>query len=323
MQNPGEPKKPDVSVIITTRNRAAILGRTLESLEKQDLSGVEWEIIVVDNDSSDDTLSQLEVWKERLPLIPRHEKKLGQNAARNNGLQIAQGGFFVFSDDDILFPTHWLKDIYSASQRWPDYAIFGGPIEPLFPEGTPDWMIDHPYASYAYGAFCPDYPEGPVEGNTVPFSGSLGIRARALEGMSFSEAVGPQEGKNYIMGSETELLRRLQSKGEKFCFVPTAKVQHIIREDQIQMGWLFRRHFKAARSQVYHSPDKDFTSARLWGVPRHLWRQLVIAKMRYGLSFLQSPRKRLEAGLHLHQIRGWMFAYREMGSKPLDSKSGK
>ncbi len=162
--NPASSQSPserlDLSVIVATRNRSAILRETLASLKRLDTEGLRWELIVVDNGSTDDTAQILEQARQRLPLSILREERLGQNYARNRGLENARGELLIFSDDDILFPANWLREYLEASRRWPECGIFGGPIEPVFPEGVPVWIREHPQAGFVFGRFHPERSEG-------------------------------------------------------------------------------------------------------------------------------------------------------------------
>jgi len=303
-------EKLDLSVIIATRNRSAILWETLNSLKHLDTRGLRWELIVVDNGSTDDTAQILEQARSRLPLAVFHEPRLGQNYARNKGLENARGELLIFSDDDILFPANWLQEYLETSRRWPECGIFGGPIEPVFPEGVPVWIREHPQAGFVFGRFNPNRSEGPFDNRTTPFGGNYAIRASILRGLQFDNTIGPRMGKNFVMGSETELLRRLLSQGVRVCYVPGAGVRHRIQENQTRLQWLLWRIFRAGRSEIRLSPDKDTNSPRLFGAPRHLWRKLAEAWLRYALGWLRGGRVRFETGLDLYRIRGWIYEYR-------------
>lgn len=101
-----------VSAIICTRNRAASLERTLQTMVKLDLEGIaEFELVVVDNGSSDATSSIIESFKADAP-FPVHyvsELRPGLSAARNSGLALASGALILFTDDDCLVPANWAQ----------------------------------------------------------------------------------------------------------------------------------------------------------------------------------------------------------------------
>lgn len=116
----------DISVIIPTHNRSDALNLTIENLAKQDFSGL-WEVIVVNNNSTDNTDEIVNEWKKRFPveLTLLHEPKPGPAAARNAGASIARGGYLLFMDNDVLAGPGLLSKHYEALIRNPDCWIVG------------------------------------------------------------------------------------------------------------------------------------------------------------------------------------------------------
>ncbi len=238
-----------VSVLIATRDRAESLERTLESLALQRAPGIVWELVVVDNGSRDDTQRVLDRFASALPLVVLSEPRAGKNRALNRALDDARGELLVFTDDDIVAESTWLAALVAASQRWPELSVLGGPIEPVFPPGTPDWVRapDFVLASEAFGAL-PRAAEGPID--RFPFGANLAIRARVFEEIRFDEAIGPGTAESYAQGSEYELLTRLHRRGERFVHVPDAEVRHVILPHQVELDWLYGRAERIGRGSA-------------------------------------------------------------------------
>ena len=118
----GKPLVP-ISVIIPTRNQAKFLKRCLTSLSKQ--SVYPQEIVVIDNDSSDETKKVIYFFKKKLPIRYFLEKKVGYVFARNKGLYESKGKIAVFLDSDCLPNKNWLKIIWSSHQKYKDSVIQG------------------------------------------------------------------------------------------------------------------------------------------------------------------------------------------------------
>ena len=120
-----------VSAIICTRNRAASLERTLQTTAKLDLAGlVAFELVVVDNGSSDATRSVVETFKADAPFPVRYVSELrpGLSAARNSGLTMAGGTLILFTDDDCLVPANWAQVAVDLLKREP-LQVIGGRVE--------------------------------------------------------------------------------------------------------------------------------------------------------------------------------------------------
>jgi len=305
-------RKIDVSVLIATRNRAKSLQRTLDHLKNQKLQGIGWEVIVVDNGSIDNTSSVLNRTIGQLPLVHIYEPILGKNRALNKGLDVARGGLIVLTDDDVIPQSTWIAALDSAAHRWPTYSIFGGQIVPQFPAKTPQWLKENDFAwsKNLFSTYVPSDKEGPVE--ILPVGPNLAIRAQIFLEERFREDVGPK-GKSYPVGGETELLERLSARGERFIYVPSASVGHVIREEQISLRWLLRRVFLCGRGGARRHPDR--TSRQLFGVPRYLWRRLLVELVRFATTVYRNDQVRFEKGKLMYITLGQIYEYRKIAKQ--------
>jgi glycosyltransferase involved in cell wall biosynthesis len=262
----------ELSVLIATRDRAASLARTLDSLVAQVLPGTDWELLVVDNGSRDDTQTVLGRFSPALPLVVLAEPRSGKNRALNHALGHARGRLLVFTDDDVIASPHWLRELAAAAERFPDASVFGGPIEPVFPPETPAWLRDPDFilASEAFGAMRKS-SEGYTE--ALPFGANLALRASVFEGLQFDEAVGPVAAASYPQGSEYELLVRLRQRGARFVHVPDAGVAHVILPHQVEVDWLLGRAERIGRGSARVKRKRVPRTALGW-VPlfANLWR---------------------------------------------------
>jgi glycosyltransferase involved in cell wall biosynthesis len=291
-----------LSVLIATRNRSEQLRQTLSHLVRQRLDGITLQVVVVDNGSTDSTPAVLETAKEQLPLVPLREPAPGKNRALNRALDEASGELIVFTDDDVLPAEDWLLNLASAANRWRDCSVIGGSIEPLFPESTPSWLEAHPLSVPAFCRFQPDLPEGPIA--LLPFGGNFAARSVALDGVHFSERIGPA-GSDYAMGSESDLLQRLKDRGGAIVYAPAATVRHVIRKEQVTNRWLFGRAFRFGRGERRREGVNP-AAAYLFGAPRYLWRMAASACLRYMVSIPRGRRQRFEAGWRWHYLRGFI-----------------
>jgi glycosyltransferase involved in cell wall biosynthesis len=128
-----------LSVILPTRNRAPLLDDCLASLARQTLATELFELLVVDNGSSDDTARVAQRHADRLPLHYLAEPEAGLHAARHTGLREARADILVFGDDDIVADAGWLASIDEAF-RDPEVVLVGGNNRPLFDGPPPPWL---------------------------------------------------------------------------------------------------------------------------------------------------------------------------------------
>lgn len=292
------PGECDLSVLVATRDRASSLASTLASLTASDTAGLDWEILVVDNGSSDETPAVLADFASRLPLVGLAEPRAGKNRALNRALERARGRLLVFTDDDVVVAPRWLAAFARAAGRWPAAGGFGGPIEPRFPPGTPGWIAapDFVLASEAFGRRSRQ-PEGPTA--ALPFGANLALRAALFEGLRFDEAVGPVAGASYAQGSEWALLTRLRAQGVGFVHVPDAAVVHRILPHQVEVEWLLGRAERIGRGSARIKRKRVPRSPLGWlGLYGRLW--LARLRARRARTLPEPDRFRIA-----HRVRYW------------------
>ncbi len=292
----------DLSVLLATHNRADSLERVLEGLHRQRLpKGLAWEVIVVQSACTDATPDVLRRWSDRLPLVSLAEAAPGKYVAMNRGLARARGALLVFTDDDIVPSDDWLAALTAAAARWPGHDIFGGVVVPRYPPGTPAWMTEPPYAGVAFAHFDPGGDEGPS--SQTPFGPNMAVRRGRFTDLRYREDLGPK-GRSYPIGGETELLRRLVAAGARTVQVPAARVEHVIRPEQVTEEYLRTRAHNYGRGQARLTEPPPGTP-RLLGAPRDLWRELASAHLRRARTALsRDPVARRRARWHLEVVRG-------------------
>lgn len=312
---PPIPGDLDVSVIIATRNRAGLLKETLERLARQEVGGVAWEVIVVDNGSTDGTAAVIRSAEGRLPLAALQEPRPGKNRAMNRALEFARGRLLIFSDDDVIPDDRWVAAMAAAADRWREYGIFGGPVLLAFPPGTQAWLEECATHGAGLPRFVHDQAEGPLA--VAPFGPNYAIRRAVMEGLRFDETIGPRPGGGFSMGSETELLHRLmRARGVEAVYVPTALVHHVVQAAQLT-GWsLLRRSFRFGRGAVRLGWDRQVvrTGRPFLGAPRFLWRMVAEAGGRYARSLPVGRCTSLPAGLRFAYLLGCLHEYRSRGA---------
>ena len=233
-----------MTVLLATRNRAESLGRMLEGLVGVHAPPGGWKLVIADNGSNDGTPQVLDRYVGRLPLSVVREPLAGKNRALNRALSLAEGDLIVFTDDDVIPDPDWLVRLHEAAVAQPEAEVFGGTIIPLWPGSRPafasesavDFGLLFAQKRRSTGWCKPEEIYGP----------NMAVRARMLEdGFAFSEAVGPnQSQRSYVMGGEFDLLRRLSEAGFRAWFVAEARVQHIIRPEQLTEDWILERYYR-------------------------------------------------------------------------------
>jgi len=304
----------DLSLIIATRNRGGLLAETLARIGRQEVGDLAWEVIVVDNGSTDDTHAVLRAAEASLPLVALHEPRPGKNCAMNRALEVARGRLLVFTDDDVEPAPGWLAELVAAAGRWPDHGIFGGTVLPAYPVGAPAWLTACATERANIPIFVHARPEGPID--LAPFGGNYAVRRAELAGLRFDETIGPAPSRGYTMGSETELLLRLMRQGVGVIYVPGASVVHVVQPAQLTTGALLRRAFRSGRSAVRLGWDIEVVRPgrrQILGAPRYLWRMTAQACFRCAVRLPAGRRASLREGLRVAYLLGCLHEYRSRG----------
>lgn len=309
-------------MVLASHNRADSLAATLEQLARQQVFDVEWRVLAVDNASHDETPAVLAHFEgdSHLPLEALHEPRAGKPRALNRALDRIDEGLVVFIDDDVDLGPHWLQAYADAAARWPNYAIFGGPILPVFPHDAPAWVQDERYVrqSPMFARYAPREDEGLT--TDIPLGPNMAIRRAAIADHRFDERLGPG-GSEGLMGDETEFEIRLARLGHTpFVFVPEAVARHRVRHEQMTVAAVWKRAYLWGRSMAL-TEGMSRRGVRLRGVPLRYWFGALRAFLRYAPFFFGPRHFRLKYGwqwqVRAGRLRGYLDS-RDNAPEPID-----
>ena len=274
------------SVVIATYNRASDLRETLASLAGLRPSD-SWEVIVVDNNSTDGTRAVVSEAAPGFP-APLHyvfESAQGRSPALNAGIRRAIGDVVVTTDDDVRVAHDWLDRAGEALDRLQcDYV--GGRVLPIWGGPRPAWLPDRGGRHWAVIALL-DYGDQPIEfGARVPLGVNMAFRRSAFDRAGFFD---PHTGRKAgtLLGQEVrEWCIRARAAGLRGFYAPDLALQHIIPASRLNKRY-FRRWFYwrgISRARLYEkagldmeAPERtaiDFrTVPHVAGVPRYLYRK--------------------------------------------------
>jgi glycosyltransferase involved in cell wall biosynthesis len=234
-----------ITVAIQTYNRSAILAETLKSL--CDLccpEATEYEILVVDNSSTDGTPQVIQEYRH--VLAPRlrsvFEPRQGLSHARNRALQEAKGDIVSFIDDDVIVHPDWLKAVAAAFEEHAA-AVVGGRSYLIFQSERPAWLPE-PYEFYLSRL---DYGDRVIVGTDRDLYGlNFSVRRdMALQVGGFNPDLGRCGLVSFHSGEESDLLRRIRACGGAVVYEPRAIVGHIVLPERLTRKWFLRRAFAA------------------------------------------------------------------------------
>jgi glycosyltransferase involved in cell wall biosynthesis len=261
-----------VTVAICTWNRCALLQQTLEQMTRLIVPAeLRWEVLVVNNRSTDATADTVRAFAGRLPIRMVDEPQAGLSHARNRALEASDADLLLFTDDDVMVEPSWLTAFVEAAARHPDAAGFGGPIAPWFRDPIDPIIVEaFPIVASGFCGLDHGEPERALAPTDEIYGACMGFRRARLGGLAFDPTLGPVESTGRV-GDETDFLTRLRARGEQVIWVPTMRLQHYVDPKRATMGYLRRYHDQKGQLWVRNLGVPEGT--RFLGAPRWLWRK--------------------------------------------------
>ncbi len=293
--------QPVISVVICTHNRDRYLGTALDSVLKQDFE--DYEIVVVDNASTDQTRQVVEqrLAHERLRYV--YEPKLGLNVARNRGAQETTGSIIAYFDDDAIAPPAWLQAIHSAFQSHEKVGVAGGKVTLIWPEGytQPQWLS--PSLAGNLGAY--DLGESMVNitnpGDT-PRGLNYAIRRTVLEAVGNFQLNLDRVGKNLLSHGELYMTEVVLKAGWQVMYLPEAEVGHQVASERLKQSWYFRRGWWQGISECYR--EQIAGSAGWQQLPRGAER--LIRGLYNAVKYISDPARRFDNLIYAYGQLGYL-----------------
>lgn len=300
----------NITVILCTHNRCGSLAKALESVAASALpSSVEWEVLVVDNNSPDQTRDVVEDYCRRFPGRFRYlcEPQQGKSHALNAGIREARGEILAFIDDDVVVESAWLQNLTAPLQEG-GWAGAGGRILPAQIFSPPRWLaLDGPYSlgGALYAHF--DLGDKPRELDRAPFGTNMAFRKRLFEKYGgFRTDLGPGPSREIPRFNEdTEFGRRLMKAGERLRYEPTAVVYHMVQPSRVRKDYFLTWWFDYGRSGIREGGKRP----DIWGIPRPYLSLLkagaLLAARTLGWVLICNPQRRFHSKCLVWMTAGW------------------
>lgn len=256
-----------ITVILVTYNRCQSLAKALESVAASRLpESIEWEVLVVDNNSSDQTPRIVAEFSQRYPGSFRYlfEPNPGKSHGLNAGIRAARGDILAFIDDDVTAEATWLQNL-TAILHSGEWAGAGGRILLERNFSPPRWLsLDGPYnMSGMLAGF--DLGEKACKLDEPPYGTNMAFRKEIFEKYGdFRTDLGPRPGSE-IRNEDTEFGRRLMAAGERLWYEPSAVVYHPVPPERLTRKYLLGWWFDYGRALTREKGK----GARILGIPRH------------------------------------------------------
>ena len=240
-----------ISAVVCTYNREEHIENCIHSLLSQTLARDLFEVIIVDNGSTDGTATILERLSHELSFRIIYEAKPGLSVARNRGWQEAVGKYISYLDDDAVAHERWLETAYWAFEHLsPRPQCLTGTITLAPEQPLPDWITDDLQVCLGYLQF----GEKPLEMHSS-FQKIIGANCHFTRSIleqtgGFDENLGRKK-TLLLSGEETQLQRMIESYGGTTWFHPDVAVTHFVAKDRLVPQWFYQRYFWGGVSDIY------------------------------------------------------------------------
>lgn len=296
-----------ISVILCTYNRSQSLAKALESAAAQIVpTSVEWEVLVVDNNSNDETREVVEDFCNRYPQRFRYifEPRQGLSYARNTGVCEAKGEVLSFVDDDVVVDPRWLNNL-TAPLFSGEWAGSGGVTLPAQTFVPPSWLApDGPYNML--GVLCAYFNEGDKihELKQPPYGTNMAFRKEMFEKYGGFRTDLDRCGGDTMSNGDTEFGRRLLRAGERLVYQPSAVVHHPAPENRMTKRYFLAWWFNYGRGVV----REWGLGPAVLGIPRRYFNILRLGTVTMAGKFCRWAFCLNRQQRFYHKCRVWMIA---------------
>ncbi len=298
------------SVLVCTYNRADLLREMLESLQTVHTARA-WDVVVVDNNSSDHTRAVVQSLTGvfPVPLTYVFEARQGKSHALNTGIQASRGEIIVFTDDDVRVGSGWLDAACSTLDEQARVDYTGGPVRPIWGATPPLWLDQRRGDLWGTLAIL-DYGDTPFvfeERRRVPLGANMAVRRALIDRIGgFDPRLG-RNGRTLLGQEQAEFFARARQGGARGVYVPTMELHHHVPRERLTKQyfrrWWFWKGVARARVDAMHQQTELGLDLRgvpyVAHVPRFVWGMLLRGAVNWIGAVVQ--RERLNAARHQMQ----------------------
>ena len=247
-----------LSFIICTYNREKYIYECLSRLaNNSEQKG--WEIVLVNNNSTDNTAVECKRFEADFPNVNYHyfiETQQGLSFARNRGIAESKGEWLVFLDDDAMVEQNYIANLQSDISNHPEAAAFGGPIEPFFEGETPRWLS--PWSMGFVSAIDLGDKVISFATNKYPIGANMGIRRDVIEQIGVFNTTLGRIGNNLLGGEEKDIFSRIRESQLPILYFPDIKVKHCIPPKRTTPEFIAKLGYGVGQSEKLRTRNISF-----------------------------------------------------------------
>lgn len=263
----------DASIIICTFNRAESLRDTLRAVRAlRAEEGRSWEVVVVDNNSSDNTRDVVAAVQNDWPLLRyEFEPSQGLSHARNRGIAVARGAVLLFTDDDVLPEPEWMEKTLAGLERF-DADACGGYIAPIWEVPPPPWLTER---FHGFLAVRTDRTDCELMGpdDPAPFGANMAFRRTVFERVGAFDTSRGRKGAVLASGEDGEMFERIRRANLRAAFLGESRVHHKVEAFRCTKRYLRRWRTQTSRNIAISRGVPG--TRRIGNIPLYLGPQLL------------------------------------------------
>lgn len=265
-----------ISVVICTHNRCAHLANTLAGLARIPVPpDLAWELLVVDNNSSDATRQTVMAFIRNEPQLRVKyilEPVTGLSKARNRGIAESQGTIFAFIDDDVLVSPQWLVEVRNAFQKY-DAVCVSGRVLLHQNIRIPSWWheaYDITVGKFDRGTSAIVYQQG--DHRIAGIGANMMFKREAFDKYGLFRTDMGRKGSQLTTGEETEMILRLRANNETIVYCPDVLVYHCPPEKRFSKRYLLRNFYHLGEWYFLQERENPEPAPHIFGVARWKYR---------------------------------------------------
>jgi glucosyl-dolichyl phosphate glucuronosyltransferase len=278
----------NISVAICTWNRSRLLDQTLQGMNNLIIpEGVLWELIVVNNNCTDNTDEIIARHSEFLPIVRIFEPDQGLSNARNAAVNAAKYDYILWTDDDVIVDRHWMSSIVDAFLRLPNSAVIGGKVLPWFETPPPQWLHEHIAKLGKYFALR-DFGDQQfnMDVGQNPYGANMAFRTDILRKFSFDTNLG-RKGDLLISGEDAKVIFLIRDAGWDVTWIPSSNVKHYLPKERMTLSYLKKLQYDNGR---YETVPIKGGYRNIAGYPLWMFRKWITYQFLYRVGKLIFPR---------------------------------
>jgi len=319
----------DCTVLICTYNRADVLGETLDSLARCRANGLRWDVLVVDNNSSDGTRDVVVSRMAGFPVSLRYmfEPRQGKSNALNTGLAATDAAIVAFTDDDVRVDENWIDASCRPMLADPSIDYTGGPVLPIWERPCPGWL-DQTRADLWGTLAILDYGRESFvfeERRRVPLGANMAVRRSLVDRVGGFDPDLGRKGNSLLGQEQAEFFCRSREAGARGLYVPRMALRHHVPARRLTheyfRRWWYWKGVSKARLEHWHPVTEigiDLSTVpRLFGVPRFMVGSALRDLIGWVWAALTlNPTERMRRAMMLCYFTGYL-----VGTRQLDRES--